>query len=336
MKMLSKCMLLFLVLLNSCTGSMSINDFEQRDSSLVGHAVSGMNGAENLTFDKDNFLYITTLDGMLYKISPGFSEDKGQLRIVKRIRLGEACRGIDIEDDGWIYVAVDKGKKRNIFRIDSTLCNQELLVENVPGLNGITLDTTGYLYYTSSSSNPFARNGKIHRIKVSPLESDMPEPEVVLQDLGMVNGLAVFRNTLQKQILYFTQTYKGVYSFDLSGWEKNGDVAIMPFFSLKGCGCIGAFCHHVYDDLTVAADGTVWVCLNSEQAVVSIKNGIAGVMYSSPDFGAPSSCTFPRGEGVQSNSMYITEVAQKGCSLKFNGRGIWVLPEKNFGNAKIH
>jgi hypothetical protein len=320
---------------------MSINDFEQQNSSLMGYAINGMNGAENLAFDNNNFLYITTLDGMLYKVAPGFSGDPSRIQIIKRIRLGEACRGIDIDDNGWLYVGVDKGKKRNIYRIDNEFCDQKLLVEDIPGLNGITLDTTGFLYYTTSSSNPFARNGKICRIKISPFggdiydPDDLPEPEIVLQDLGMVNGLAVYRSTAEKQILYFTQTYKGVFSVDLSKWGTTTAGNIKPFFSLKGCGCIAAFCDHIYDDLTVTADGTVWVCLNSEQAVVSIKNGSAGVMYTSPDLGAPSSCKFSKGKGMQSTSLYITEVAQKGCSLKFNGRGIWILARENIGLREV-
>lgn len=78
----------------------------------------------------------------------------------------------------------------------------------------------------------------------------------------MENGLAF---SPDQTILYYTETVDGVWAYDLATQTRK---------QIYNPGRL-----QIFDDIATAPDGTLWFCLNSEQAMVPIKNGTADVMY---------------------------------------------------------
>lgn len=292
----------------ACGGSLRITQLGiMPGDSWVRAYVSGMHGVENLAFDGKGALYVCGLDGMLYKLAPGDRAFRG--RIIAEKKMGAMCLGIEVGPDGMLYVAVkdEKGKKR-IVKIDPALRNVTPLTGPISGLNGFEQDR-GYLYYTSSNDSMLRPRGAIYRVRMGS-EEDFKNPEIFVKDAGMVNGLAF---SPDGRNLYYTETFNGLWMYDIARNKKK------KIFSPPGS-------LHVFDDLTVGPDGTVWLCLNSECAVVAIKNEKLVGAYHVGDLKAPSSCEFGTGPGFDPGHLYITEFGLKGRSFTMDGRGVWVLP----------
>jgi hypothetical protein len=271
-----------------------------------GPYVDGMHGVENLAFDGESVLFVTGLDGMLYRIEPTGDPFRGNIAAQKK--LGAMCLGIEIGPDGFVYVGVeDENGVRRIGKIDKNFGIISYLTDDIPGLNGFA-QSRNYLYYTASNEGIFFPKGKILRVKFG-ADENFKHPEVVVDKAGVANGLAF---SPDETILYYTETLNGVWSFDLEKKVKK------QIYNPSGV--------QVFDDIDTAPDGTLWLCLNSELALGSIRNEIAKIGYRVGDLKAPSSCRFGKGPGFRPDFLYITEFGLKGRSLKMNGRGIWVLP----------
>jgi hypothetical protein len=270
-----------------------------------GPYVVGMHGVENLTFDGGGALFVTGLDGMIYRVEP--HSDPWQGTITARKKLGAMCLGIEVGPDGMVYVGVSDEKGiRRICRMDKSFENITALTEAIPGLNGFE-QANGYLYYTSSNESLVCPRGVIYRVKFG-AEENFKHPEVVVAKAGMVNGLAL---SPDQSTLYYTETLGGLWAFNLATQTRKRiyKPAVITIF----------------DDLTTSPDGTIWLCLNSGEAIVAIKDGIAHAAYKVGDLRAPSACAFGKGPGFSPDRLYITEFGLKGRSLTMNGRGVWVL-----------
>lgn len=309
-------LILLLLLASACGSNLRITQLGSSPGDSWGRAyVSGMHGVENLAFDGKGSLYVCGLDGMLYKLAPAAQAFRG--KIVAEKKMGKTCLGIESGTDGMLYVAVreEKGDRR-IVRIDSALTKATPLTDPIPGLNGFEQDH-GYLYYTSSNESMLRPKGAIYRVRMGS-EKNFKNPEVFVKDAGMVNGLAF---SPDGKVLYYTETFNGLWMYDIARNEKK------KIYSPSGL-------MHVFDDLTVGPDGTVWMCLNSECAIVAIKDGKPIASYRVGDLKAPSSCEFGRGPGFDPGYLYITEFGLKGRSFTMNGRGVWVLPLKTIRGMK--
>ncbi len=273
-----------------------------------GLFVDGMNGVENLAFDGKGFMYATGLDGKIYKIAPAGDPFKG--KIISSVKAGRICLGIDVSPAGTIYAGIGgENGERRIARISPDLLNIEYLSGPIPGLNGITIDRTGYLYYTSSNESPICPKGIIYKVKPDKKEN-FKESVIFVNDTGMVNGLSF---SPDESILYYTETTNGVWAFNIRSGIK------IRIYSPPGL-------LQIVDDLTTDEDGTLWFCLNSEMMIVPIKNGKTEKGYSAVSMGAPSACDFGKGPGFRDDLLYVTEFGLKGRSFTMNGRGIWVIP----------
>lgn len=291
--------LFFLILSAGCGGIKPID-------TDGGPYVGGMHGVENLTFDGAGALFVTGLDGMLYRIEPTADPLRGRIAAYKKI--GVMCYGIEVGPDGLVYVGLkDESGARRIARIDKHFTALTYLSGHIPGLNGFA-QSRGYLYFTSSNESILRPRGRIYRVRFG-ADENFKQPEVVVDKAGVVNGLAF---SPDQGVLYYTETLQGLWAFDLATQAR------------RRIHIPGAL--QVFDDLTTGTDGTVWLCLNSAQALIAIKDGKVRRAYRVGDLKAPSSCAFGVGPGFRPDFLYITEFGLKGRSLKMDGRGVWVLP----------
>lgn len=269
--------------------------------------VDGMTGAENLAFDGAGSLFVTGLDGRVFRIEPTGNPYRG--RIAAERKLGTMCLGIETGPDGMVYVGVaDEKGRRRIGRMTRDLSDIVYLTGPVEGLNGFARDSRGYLYFASSNERLVCARGKILRCMMGD-DGSFKNPEVVVDKTGMANGLAF---SPDESVLYYTETLDGLWSFDMKTREKKKVFSPGSFF-------------HVTDDVTADGRGELWVCWNSGLAVVHVRDGKASA-YRVGDLKAPSSCRFGLGRGFRPDFLYITEFGLKGRSFTMNGRGVWVLP----------
>jgi sugar lactone lactonase YvrE len=274
-----------------------------------------MNGAENICFDGAGSMFISGLDGFIYRIAPTGNPYRGI--ITARKKFGRMCLGIESGPDGFIYAGVwTESGGRRIARISKNLVLVKFLTGDIEGLNGFE-QRDGYLYFAQSDMGIFFPKGKISRAKFSDDES-FNKPETVVDGAGMVNGLAF---SPDGKTLYYTETFNGVWACDMGTGSRK------KIFSPSGL-------LQVIDDLDVSPDGTVWACFNSDKAILRIAGQGAPDEYSIGELGAPSSCRFGRGPGFKKDFLYITEFGLKGRSTVKDGRGVWAFPVNHAGNQR--
>ena len=300
------------ILVMSCSSGLHIIHVEKDSTGQeLKPYVVGMKGAENLAFDGEGSLFATDLDGRLYLIKPTTNDFSGNIEDSKKI--GEKGFGLAVGNDGWVYFVREHNGKRTIAKIDKALANEPMdLTDPIEGLNGMEFDGNRYLYVAASNESWFSPKGQILRLNIK--SQDKPIiPETVVENIGMTNGISMSPDGLT---LYYTETFNGVWAFDIEKKEKRHLYSPEGFLS-------------IVDDLTTAKDGTIWVALNSARAIVPIKAGTATIGYRIGDLGAPSSLKFGKGRGFQSDFLYITELSQSGRSPFINGRGVWAYPKKS-------
>jgi hypothetical protein len=298
--------LLLLFYLTACSSGLKITRTGQ-DKPWAGPYVSGMNGVENLTFDGAGNMFVTGLDGLIYRVVP--TDDPFRGRIADKKKIGKMCLDVEVGPDNMLYAGVldEKGISR-ICRISMDFTNVTPVSSPIQGLNGMTQDRSGYLYIASSNLSFFNPKGCVLRTKIGN-DNSFINPEVFIETGGITDGLAF---SPDESLLYVTNLDGKLISVDMKTKEKK--VIYAP----------GKL--QLFDDIDTAADGTVWMCFNSEMAIITVKDGVVTAGYSSGDLKAPSSCKFGKGPGFRSDFLYITEFGMKGRSMKMNGRGVYVMP----------
>jgi len=298
--------LLLLFCLTACSSGLKIIHTGQ-DKPWAGPYVSGMNGVENLTFDGAGNMFVTGLDGMIYRVVP--TDDPFRGRIADKKKIGKMCLDVEAGPDGMLYAGVmdEKGISR-ICRISMDFTSVTPISSPVQGLNGMAQDRSGYLYIASSNLSFFNPKGCVLRAKIGD-DNSFINPEVFIETGGITNGLA------------FSPDESKLYVPNLNGVLMAVDMKTREKKVLYSPGKL-----QIFDDLDTAADGTVWLCFNSEMAIISVKDGLVTAGYRTGDLKAPSSCKFGKGPGFRPDFLYITEFGMKGRSLKMNGRGVFVMP----------
>jgi len=298
--------LLLLFCLTACSSGLKIIHTGQ-DKPWAGPYVSGMNGVENLTFDGAGNMFVTGLDGMIYRVVP--TDDPFRGRIADKKKIGKMCLDVEAGPDGMLYAGVmdEKGISR-ICRISMDFTSVTPISSPVQGLNGMAQDRSGYLYIASSNLSFFNPKGCVLRAKIGD-DNSFINPEVFIETGGITHGRA------------FSPDESKLYVTNLSGVLMAVDMKTREKKVLYSPGKL-----QIFDDLDTAADGTVWLCFNSEMAIISVKDGLVTAGYRTGDLKAPSSCKFGKGPGFRPDFLYITEFGMKGRSLKMNGRGVFVMP----------
>ncbi len=298
--------LIILFCLTACSSGLKIMS-TGHDKPSEKPYVSGMHGVENLAFDGTGNMFVTGLDGMIYRVVP--TDDPYRGKIADKKKVGKLCLDVEVGPDGMLYAGVmdEKGVSK-IWRISRDFTSMIPLSSPIQGLNGIAQDRSGYLYIASSNLSFFNPKGCVLRAKIGD-DANFMNPEVFIETGGITNGLA------------FSPDESKLYVTNLNGMLMAVDMKTKEKTVLYSPGKL-----QIFDDLDIAEDGTVWLCFNSEMAIISVKDGIVTAGYSPGELKAPSSCKFGKGPGFRPDFLYITEFGMKGRSLKMNGRGIFVLP----------
>ena len=137
------------------------------DSLKEARFITGMNGCENILPEKEGEgVYVSCLDGNIHYLVP--VADEG-FKILKSFRAGEAVMGMAFSADGELYAAVSKAplkewseKGGGVYRITANLSSAERISEDFPSMNGICVDGSGDLYFTSSNFNLLRQRSHFH------------------------------------------------------------------------------------------------------------------------------------------------------------------------------
>jgi len=298
--------ILSLFFLTACSSGLKIISIGQ-DKPWFKPYVSGMHGVENLTFDGLGNMFVTGLDGMIYRVVP--TEDQYSGRITDKKKIGKMCLDVEVGSDDMLYVGVlnDKDEHR-IYRVNKDFTNAVPISSPIEGLNGMAQDRDGYLYIASSNMSFLNPKGRVLRSKIGD-DGSFRNPEIFIETGGITDGLAFSPDETR---LYITNLDGRLIEVDMRTKKKK--ILYAP----------GKF--HLFDDMDTSKDGTVWMCFNSEQAIVPVKDGLVTIGYRTGDLKAPSSCKFGKGLGFRPDFLYITEFSLKGRSMNMNGRGVFVMP----------
>jgi len=269
--------------------------------------VEGMTGAENLSFDGKGNMFVTTLDGYVYRVEP--TDDPFRGRIADMIKLGDSCLDIEVTPEDYLLVAVLTNKNAGrIARLTRDFTAIEFMTGEIPGINGMALDMKGSLFIASSDVSIINPRGCILKMDLDD-DSTWMSPPVFIETSCITNGLSLNQDETK---LYYTCLNSSVVEVDLKTKER---VSILSQ---------GMF--QFFDDLDASSPGVIWFCHNSQYALIEVKDGLIINAYRVGDLKAPSSCKFGKRPGFNSAFLYITEFGMKGRSLKADGRGVFVLP----------
>jgi len=297
-----------LIFLVSCGGDLSIVRKTSVEEKWFLPYVDGMNGVENIAFDND-FMYVTGLDGVLYKIESSDNPYRG--KIVLKKKIGVMCLGLVAADNGFLYVGVqeDADSFPKIIRLNKDFEGAVPLTDGIEGLNGLEIDRNGRLYYSWSNMSFISPKGILYRADVNNVES-FKNPEIIIDDAGLLNGFAL---TPDEGSIYFTETTGSLHSIDLDSKKRSIVYTPSGFFQ-------------ILDDVCVDDAGTVWLACNSKSLIIAIKQDSTVTAYQTGDLRVPSSLAFSESEKFNKKFLYITEFGLKPRSLTMNGRGVWILP----------
>jgi sugar lactone lactonase YvrE len=269
--------------------------------------VDGMTGAENLAFDGKGNMFVTTLDGYVYRVEP--TDDPFRGMIADKIKVGNRCLDIEVTPEDYLLVAVQTKKSfGRVARLTKDFTAIEFMTGEIPGINGMVLDLKGSLYIASSNVSIINPKGWILKMDLDD-DSTWASPPVFIETSCITNGLSLSQDESK---LYYTCLNSSVNEVDLKTKEH---ITILSQ---------GRF--QFFDDLDASSPGMIWFCYNSQYALIEVKDGVIINAYRVGDLKAPSSCKFGKGPGFNSGFLYITEFGMKGRSLKADGRGVFVLP----------
>lgn len=265
---------------------------------------TGMEGAENLYLPPGiPDVYATDCAGNVYLYQGG---KYGEIEAAKSLNLGAIALGIDEGPDGELYVAAAKDDWLKtggaIYKVDKKLTSHEAVTERFPGINGLSFDNNGFLYFAVGNLDFWNPQGAIYRMKVNQRGS-VSEPQVLLARVKSPNGMFF----AGQDLLAYTETFDGVTLRDL---KTKGSKKILGKTRLV----------EGFDDLTIDRRGNFWIADQPDGFIKMYRQGAREVVrFSIENFGVASSCRIRSEEGRE--FIYVTELKQSGDSKELNGRG---------------
>lgn len=295
----------------SCGSGIKINEAASPlTTNWASPYVDGMNGVENLVFDGMGSMFVTGLDGYIYRVEP--TDDIYRGKTVAKKKIGKLCLGIEVAPNGSLYAGVmEESEERFVYKISKDFSDVKRLGKPVKGLNGFEIDKKGILYFASSNESFLFPKGGVLAADTSK-DENFDDPIKIFGGAGMVNGLAF---SPDESVLYFTEMTGGVKSFDMK------TKLLTTIFEPSGF-------FQILDDIEVDSAGRLWVCINSESALLVFENGKLVKAFRPGSMRVPSSCAFSAGGGFSKEFLYVTEYGLKGRSFTRNGRGVWAVPVK--------
>ena len=288
------------------------------DSLKEARFITGMNGCENILPQKEGEgVYVSCLDGNIHFLVPDINEG---FKIKQSFRAGEAVMGMTFSADGELFAAVSKAplsewseKGGGVYRITADLLSAERISEDFPSMNGICIDGSRDLYFTTSNFNLLRPKGAIYRIKAGNGNA-FGSPEIYIPDAGAANGL--YYDPLQDE-MYYSNTLGGVYGFT-SDQNSLQEVYLKLKF-MEAC-----------DDLCTDISGNIWMT-DPGQSTIKVFNPGTGrlVRFIIEGIGQTSSCRIRSEKGGE--ILYITELkrSQSPMSSEFTGRGVLIVPAQS-------
>lgn len=275
--------------------------------------LTGMHGAENIYIDiKNSSIYVTDLKGFIYKVK---ESGNGMMSIEKKLKAGQTATGIVEGADGFLYVCASPGDGEDwllgnggsIYRINKELTSIELLYGGFRGINGLAVDTSGSLYFTTGNLNIMNPAGAVYKIPFNSTEKQYENPIALFTNMKSPNG--IFYSEYYSSLV-ITETFSGVSILDTTS-----NVSIPVFDKTR---LVEGF-----DDLATDSAGRFWVAepVGGFIKMFDPKTGTV-VRYQLEGIGAGSSCRVGF-NALNQETLYITE---REINKNHDGRGLLAIP----------
>lgn len=224
------------------TKSAQINDLKSYQF------IQGMKGAENLFLPTNSSkVYVTDLNGNIYLLD---KNSNGILEVKTSYNIGKYALGIILGKDGYLYVnASQRGKKGwlkhggEVYKIDTELKSHKKITTSYKGINGLTIDPQGDLYFSIGDLEFLFPDGAIYKMLYNSELEQYGQPKLFLDNLGSANG--IFYSTFYDSLL-FTETFSKLSKINMRTNKVSkvlGKTKIIEGF----------------DDLCVDSKGRIWV-----------------------------------------------------------------------------
>lgn len=276
-----------------------------------GRLVTAMKGAENLVLVPDSLrLYVTDLSGYVHLID---GTNVNRLEIVKSLQISDMALGIEIDPDGYLYVNaattdewMDEGGA--VYRVDAELESAERITGGYPGINGMTQDSEGNLYFAIGNLKLFGAKGAIYKMTYQG-NGEYSNPEEFISDLKSPNGM--FYDSSQNRLI-FTEVFKGVSAYDLD--DDTTEPLVGKSRTVEG-----------FDDVCLDSNGDIIIADPPDGlAKIYDANSDMVLLIRIGDTGIGSACQTRITEGVE--YLYVTERLTNKQSKEQDGRGLYIIP----------
>ncbi|MBN2040933.1 MAG: SMP-30/gluconolactonase/LRE family protein [Spirochaetes bacterium] len=247
-------------------------------------------------------------------------KSRGTLRVVKSLKLGEFCLGIDRGPDGALYTGVSLYPTQqwieqggSIYRLDMELLHSVRITPEYPALNGLAFDKGGHCYFASSNFSFLNPKGSIYMMMVMS-DGKFSKPEVVLNNIGLANGV---HYNLKQNRIYLSDTLETVSAF--SPGEPRAEIIYRKTKYMESI-----------DDLCTDNKGFLWMSDPFDSTVKHYNPDTRQlVRYDIKGVGQTSSCGIRVENGEE--ILYITEIKtnRDPMSNVYDGRGILIVPVKS-------
>lgn len=305
--------LILAMVLSSCSSNL-VQTKETKTFSLKDFTsaqfIQGMKGAENiLLVPKSTMVYVTDLSGTIYLLD---ENEDGRMEIIKSMSIGKFANGIVQGKEGHLYVNASEYNMDGwlkyggeVYRVDTELVSPVKITDKFKGLNGLSIDRKGDLYFATGDLEFFFPDGAIYKMPFNEELKQYGEPELYLDDLGSANGMFY---SASHESVFFTETFSKVSMVNLQTIKVSevfGKTKIVEGF----------------DDLCLDSKGRIWVAepTGGFLKMYDPKSNEL-IRFQIEELGVASSCgTRFKGE---EEFIYVTE---REIDNKNDGRGLIIL-----------
>jgi sugar lactone lactonase YvrE len=305
--------LIVAIFLSSCSSSL-VSIKEIKTSSLKdfnsAQFIQGMKGAENMYLvPNSSAVYVTDLSGTIYLLD---ENDDGRIRIKKSLKIGKSAMGIVQGKDGYLYVNASEYDMDGwleyggeVYRVDTELKSYVKITDKFKGINGLSIDDNGNLYFAIGDLNFSSPHGAIYKMTYNEKLKQYSKPKLFLDKLGSANGM--FYSKTHNSI-FFTGTFSKVSMVNLQ--TKKVTEVFGKTKTVEG-----------FDDLCMDSNGRIWAA-DSADEVLKMYNpqNQKLIRFHIKELGFASSCR-TRFKGEE-EFIYITE---RQIDKLNDGRGLIIL-----------
>lgn len=281
--------------------------------------IQGMKGAENIFLVPDfSRIYVTDLSGVVYLLD---ENDKGLISIIQSLKIGNFATGVVQGQDGFLYVNgsehgmagwLEHGGE--VYQVDKELKAYKKITGKFKGINGLSIDAVGNLYFTTGDLEFFFPDGALYKMAYNQELKQYDAPELFIDKLGSANGIfySEFYNSL-----VLTETFKKVSSINLK--TRESELIFGKSKMIEG-----------FDDLCVDSSGRIWAAepIGGFLKMYDPKNQKL-IRFHIKGLGLASSCRIR-----EKNNKAFIFITEREVDQKNDGRGLIVLSIKELLDEK--